>query len=614
MKNKWSISLLLSLLMVAGCKNDDNSSSISSTSKSSVISSQTSNDVSTTSKDSSNHGNTNTSSDKSSHSSNTGNDSSNKPSSDNSSTTSSSSSGSSTGSSNNSSSNNNDKPIINKKYDVSIKFEEEAAWFKYYLEWSDDSLDINNIKAVGAIDGTIEFSHFLVSEKIDNDNNNLEYGFAFMSADFLTGNHTINVIVQTLDGKFYSIQTSFSKNITTDATIYGTSLNEVISRSITLDANGGTCDASTLLIIDGYAIGSLPTPTKDNYNFLGWYSSLENGERIDSSTIVSNSLTTIYALWEEKSSDQVYTSSITLNKDAAWFKYFLSWSDDKYDVESIYSVSSINGSLTFSHTLDVQEIYNDSNKLQYGFAFNGADFINPGTYVFTVIIKTTSGNFYAITTSFEGANGGEAFINSTIIEETETIDIALDANEGSIDIESIKAIANNGIGTLPTPTRDGYRFSGWYTQREGGDRISASTTFSESTTIYAQWVEIIEGTNNALPIDTSRSKVEGAGVFIYFTDNNILTNISKDDISITLNSVTTDFEGYKTYETSITYNGIVHTDGCIYFLISAGLGLQNGYYFDFDFTISLTASNGEYYESNIIFRNNTPYSLDGTLI
>ena len=73
-------------------------------------------------------------------------------------------------------------------------------------------------------------------------------------------------------------------------------------------------------------------------------------------------------------------------------------------------------------------------------------------------------------------------------------------------------------------------------------------------------------------------------------------------------------KGYKGYETSITYNGIVHTDGCIYFLISAGLGIQDGYYFDFDFTISLTASNGEYYESKIIFRNNTPYSLDGILV
>ena len=614
MKNKWSIPLLLSLLMVAGCKKDDNSSSTSSASKSSVTSSQTSNNVSTTSKDSSNQGNNNTSSDKSSHSSNTGNDSSNKPSSGNSSTSSGYNSGSSTGSSNSSSSDNNDKPIIDKKYDVSIKFEEEAAWFKYYLEWSDESLDINNIKAVGAIDGTIEFSHFLVSEKIDNDNNGLEYGFAFMSADFLTGNHTITVIVQTLDGKFYSIQTSFSRNSSGEATIYGTNVNELTSRGLSVDANGGNCDTTSLVVIDGYAIGSLPTPTKDNYNFLGWYSSLENGERINSNTIVLSSLTTIYALWEEKSSDQFYTSSITLNKDAAWFNYFLSWSDDQYDVESIYSVSSINGSLTFSHTLGIQEIYNDNNKLQYGLAFNGADFINPGTYVFTVIVKTTSGNFYAVTTSFEGANGGEAFINSTTVEETETIDIALDANEGSIDIESIKAIANNGIGTLPTPTRDGYRFSGWYTQREGGDKISASTTFSESTTIYAQWVEIIEGTNNALPIDTSRSKVEGAGVFIYFTDNNILTDISKDDISITLNNVTTDFEGYKGYETSITYNGIVHTDGCIYFLISAGLGIQDGYYFDFDFTISLTASNGEYYESNIIFRNNTLYSLDGILV
>ena len=76
----------------------------------------------------------------------------------------------------------------------------------------------------------------------------------------------------------------------------------------------------------------------------------------------------------------------------------------------------------------------------------------------------------------------------------------------------------------------------------------------------------------------------------------------------------TDFVSYKTYETSTKFNQIVHTNGCIYFTISAGLGIQSGYYFDHDFTISMTTNDGEYYESNLVFRNNSLYSVDGVLV
>lgn len=46
---------------------------------------------------------------------------------------------------------------------------------------------------------------------------------------------------------------------------------------------------------------------------------------------------------------------------------------------------------------------------------------------------------------------------------------------------------NPTYGTLPTPARTGYTFSGWYTSATGGTKITSSNTVSSNTTLYAQW-------------------------------------------------------------------------------------------------------------------------------
>lgn len=47
----------------------------------------------------------------------------------------------------------------------------------------------------------------------------------------------------------------------------------------------------------------------------------------------------------------------------------------------------------------------------------------------------------------------------------------------------------NAYGTLPTLTRAGYVFDGWYTAREGGVRVTADTTVTTTAeqTLYARW-------------------------------------------------------------------------------------------------------------------------------
>ena len=45
------------------------------------------------------------------------------------------------------------------------------------------------------------------------------------------------------------------------------------------------------------------------------------------------------------------------------------------------------------------------------------------------------------------------------------------------------------LGSLPTPTREGYAFDGWWTAASGGTQVSASTTVTGDVTYYAHWTK-----------------------------------------------------------------------------------------------------------------------------
>ncbi|MDR0883530.1 MAG: InlB B-repeat-containing protein [Oscillospiraceae bacterium] len=48
---------------------------------------------------------------------------------------------------------------------------------------------------------------------------------------------------------------------------------------------------------------------------------------------------------------------------------------------------------------------------------------------------------------------------------------------------------NTAVGALPTPTRKGYKFSGWYTAKSGGTKISKTTKITKAVTYTAHWTK-----------------------------------------------------------------------------------------------------------------------------
>ena len=67
--------------------------------------------------------------------------------------------------------------------------------------------------------------------------------------------------------------------------------------------------------------------------------------------------------------------------------------------------------------------------------------------------------------------------------------VTFDANDGECDTASLQTL-NLMLAKLPAATREKYTFLGWFDAAEGGEQITTSTTFSEDTTVYAQWEEL----------------------------------------------------------------------------------------------------------------------------
>ena len=70
-----------------------------------------------------------------------------------------------------------------------------------------------------------------------------------------------------------------------------------------------------------------------------------------------------------------------------------------------------------------------------------------------------------------------------------TYTVIFDANGGNVDPTSAVTVAGK-LTSLPTPTYDGYDFLGWYTQKDGGDKVTTDTVFTVDSTIYAHWQNI----------------------------------------------------------------------------------------------------------------------------
>ena len=120
------------------------------------------------------------------------------------------------------------------------------------------------------------------------------YKITFMETDWETG--ILSVKVQStyamLNGEYKTIET-YKTNI-----IENNGVDTIKRFNIFFNANGGVCNESVRNVQKWKKYGELPIPQRKHYTFLGWYTELNGGTKVNANTIMGNGDVTLYAHWE----------------------------------------------------------------------------------------------------------------------------------------------------------------------------------------------------------------------------------------------------------------------------------------------------------------------------
>lgn len=210
---------------------------------------------------------------------------------------------------------------------------------------------------------------------------------------------------------------------------------------VSFNAAGGTVSKNYKVVLPDEPYFTLPTPTRENYNFDGWYTEEKGGDKVEYSTIVTPTVShTLYAHW---SVDDAIKQSA---------------SNELEEYINIEDYSNKNQEL-------IQSII---DKAQDDIAnATDADEINN-------IIQQAKSSIDEIKTRTE-----------------ECITVSFDAMGGTASQEQMQVVPGEAYSTLPTTVRENYQFDGWHTLVEGGEKIESTTIVTQTTnhTLYAHWSE-----------------------------------------------------------------------------------------------------------------------------
>ena len=114
--------------------------------------------------------------------------------------------------------------------------------------------------------------------------------------------------------------------------------------------------------------------------------------------------------------------------------------------------------------------------------------ITPNTGYKLVLLSNTCSNGTLEGNIFTVSNVTSAQ-TCTITLTPESYTLTLDPNGGSVSTTSKTVTYDSTYGELPTPTRTGYTFNGWYTASSGGTKIESTTQIKTANnhTLYAHW-------------------------------------------------------------------------------------------------------------------------------
>lgn len=205
---------------------------------------------------------------------------------------------------------------------------------------------------------------------------------------------------------------------------------------------------------------ALPTPTRIGYTFNGWYTAASGGTKVGNA-------------------GASYTPSGNITLYAQWtiVKYTVSYNANGGNASTVPAsqTKDYGATLTLRSTTPTKA----NGTTTYTVTYN-ANEGSVGTASATAT-KTTTYPFSKWNTAANGSGTNYA------------AGASYTANANATMYAQWTSSASTTSVTLPTPTRTGYTFNGWYTAASGGTKIGnagASYTPTATITLYAQWTII----------------------------------------------------------------------------------------------------------------------------
>ena len=217
--------------------------------------------------------------------------------------------------------------------------------------------------------------------------------------------------------------------------------------NVTFEANEGTVEPKPQTVIYGSTYGKLPTPTREGYEFVGWFTQSDGGAKVMADTKVTTASNhMLYAHWTQN----VYDVRFDANGGK-----------EAYEPKKVRHGGAYG---TFPLT---------PTRIGYEFAGWFTD-AKDGTQVKPEDVVTASHTLYAHWTA-------------------NTYTVTFDANGGTVTPATQEVTYGSTYGELPTPTRKGYTFVGWFTGAKDGRQVKADAevTTAADRTLYAHWTQNI---------------------------------------------------------------------------------------------------------------------------
>jgi len=274
------------------------------------------------------------------------------------------------------------------------------------------------------------------------------------------------------------------------------------------DSNGGSAVAS-VNIQEGSTI-AIPTTSKEGYTLEGWYTSLNGGVTLDEkwsfTTSVVNNNITLYANWTINQ----YTISFVSNGGSAVTAitqdYNTVITHPQMPVKAHYTFSGwyLGSGLTTEYSFTTMPAENITLYAKWTVNQYSITFIsNGGSSVSTI----RQGYGSTVTAPTEPAKTGCSFSGwyttssltflysfSTMPGANITVYAKWTANLYTMSFETnggnlITAITQDydTVVSLPTPTKSGYSFDGWYSNEELTESFVITTMPADNITVYAKW-------------------------------------------------------------------------------------------------------------------------------